>query len=274
MTEDHSESISLHPEHEKLKSAIQKLRTELSMLVTERDDLLYQECKNIEMQYMLAVGFLEYQAFELECAVRRLQRKIELIQAKINRQEAVDLPKIERLLDFEFAEYQEQLQEQVRKMNEAVERSQAQPLTGEETRKIKNLYRSIMKTLHPDLNPDLSQEKLELFYRAVEAYERADLDEMTLIAAILADFEPSAVSAESFEKLNEEKDRLNQLLKQVKDQIIQIKSQFPYTMKTFIQSPGKIEARRKEINAAIDELNDVYNAYTARIDQILGESDG
>jgi len=83
--------IILHPDFEKLKTEVEKLRTELSMFVLERDNLLYQECKNIEMAYMLSVGALEYKAYEIECAILRLKRKVELIQAKKNRQENCSL---------------------------------------------------------------------------------------------------------------------------------------------------------------------------------------
>ena len=42
--------IILFPEFATLKEEIEKLRTELSMLLLERDELKYVECKNIEMQ--------------------------------------------------------------------------------------------------------------------------------------------------------------------------------------------------------------------------------
>ncbi|MFV0558871.1 MAG: hypothetical protein ACK5MW_09610 [Enterococcus sp.] len=108
------------PELVTLKEEIEKLHTELSMLLLERDELKYVECKNIEMQYMLTLGSLEYKAFELHCATLRLKRKIERIQAKKNRQEKVSVSAIEKLLDDEFAEYQEKLNEQIAKMNAAL----------------------------------------------------------------------------------------------------------------------------------------------------------
>ncbi len=47
--QSHSVEIIYYPDHEKLKAEVDKLRTELSMLVLERDELLLVECKNIEM---------------------------------------------------------------------------------------------------------------------------------------------------------------------------------------------------------------------------------
>lgn len=70
------------PEFAALKAEVEKLRVEISMLLLERDELRFVICKNIETAYMLALGSLEYKAFELNCNVLRIKRKIDLIQAK------------------------------------------------------------------------------------------------------------------------------------------------------------------------------------------------
>ena len=117
--------IIVFPEFDKVKSEVEMLRTELSMLVLERDELRFVECKNIEMAYMLELGGLEYKAYEAQCTYLRLKRKVDLIQARKNRQEPVDLAAIDSALDIEFAEFQEKLNEQIDKMNEAIDRSKS-----------------------------------------------------------------------------------------------------------------------------------------------------
>lgn len=84
-----SDNIIILPDFEKLKSEVEKLRTELSMLLLERDELQFVICKNIETKYMLELGSIEYKAYEAQCAALRLKRKIGLIQAKKNRQEKI-----------------------------------------------------------------------------------------------------------------------------------------------------------------------------------------
>ena len=111
-----TDNIIVFPEYEKLQTEIEMLRTELSMLVLERDDLWYMECKNIEMIYMLEIGGLEYKAYEAQCTYLRLKRKVNLIQARINRQEAINLEEIDKVLDVEFEEYQEKLNDQIDKI--------------------------------------------------------------------------------------------------------------------------------------------------------------
>ena len=104
-----ADDIIIFPEFDKLKNEIEKLRIELSMLLLERDELQFVICRNIEAKYMLELGSIEYRAYEAQCTALRLKRKIELIQAKRNRQEPVSIVAIEEILDQEFASYQKQL---------------------------------------------------------------------------------------------------------------------------------------------------------------------
>jgi len=176
--------MTLYPSFEKLKRDIDVLRANISAIVFERDELLYHRCKNLEMAYMLSVGVLEYKVYELDCAILRLRRKIELLQAKKNRQEKINIVKIEEKLDAEFEEYQAKLDEEIHKMNAAIERGRNCVLEKEEILELKKLYRVIVKTLHPDLHTNLSCEKIKLFYNAVAAYENGDLDQLRIISAM------------------------------------------------------------------------------------------
>ncbi|HAI20900.1 MAG TPA: molecular chaperone DnaJ [Clostridiales bacterium UBA8153] len=261
--------IIIHPDFEKLKTEVEKLRAELSVIVLERDDLLYQECKNIEMAYMLSVGALEYKAYEIECAVLRLKRKAELIQAKKNRQEKVILSQIEAILDAEFTEYKAKLDEQINKMNEALERSRGEILSEAESRELKKLYRAIVKALHPDVRPDLSSEKLRLFHNAVVAYEHGDLEGLRIISAMVAEPTVPDEKSEGLAFLIKERERLAGLLQSVKSRIVQIKSEYPYTMKSIVQSPEKIEARKSELGEQIKSLNEIMSAYSQRLEEML-----
>ena len=86
-----ADDIIIFPEFDKIKNEIERLRIELSMLLLERDELQFVICRNIEAKYTLEFGSIEYRAYEAQCTALRLKRKIELIQAKRNRQEPVSI---------------------------------------------------------------------------------------------------------------------------------------------------------------------------------------
>lgn len=103
------------PDSKKLKETIRKLRKQLEDLVLERDELRFVVCENIKTAYMLIFGGLEYNLYEAYCKFLRLRRKKEMIQAKVNRQEKVQVEVIERMLDKEFSQYQKKLDEKILK---------------------------------------------------------------------------------------------------------------------------------------------------------------
>jgi len=268
-TPDSTTVMILFPDFEVLKKEVEKIHTELSMLFLERDELLYHECKNIEMAYMLAVGALEYKAFELECTIRRQKRKIELIQAKKNRQEKIIISQIDKAIDEEFSEYQARLNEQIGKMNAALERSHGTLLTDEETHEIKKLYRTIVKAIHPDLNPNITNAQKQLFLNAVEAYERCDLNALRIICTMVAEPVIPDEKSDGMATLLKEKERMTKILQTIKESISKTKSEFPYTMKEFVNNPEEIETRKAELQEQIDQLNELLAAYKDKITEML-----
>ena len=210
-----------------------------------------------------------HSAYELNCAVLRLKRKIELIQAKKNRQEKVVLSAIEEILDIEFAEYQVKLDEQIGKMNAALDRSKGKELTDSESRELKKLYIGIVKALHPDLHPDISPEKIKLFLNAVEAYKNGDLTGLRIISEMVVDKKISLEHTDALSLLVKEKERLSELIKGLKEDIIKIKSEYPYTMKSLIQDSDKISEKKKELEGIIEKWEKALDFYKSKLSETM-----
>lgn len=261
--------IIVFPDFEDLKKRVEQLRIEMSMLVLERDELQFVECKNIEMKYMLELGGLEYKAYEAQCAMLRLKRKIELIQAKINRQEKIMISQIESVLDKEFAQYQEKLDEQIDKVNDAIKRSEGEVLSEEAVKELKKRYRHIVKTLHPDLHPDITPAQIRLFENAVTAYKNGDLEVLRIIDEMVTKPILTEGTQDAIAELRKEKERLEHLLKILHESIAKIKSEYPYTMKELIHNQEKITARKAELNELIREYQEAAQVYKRRIKEML-----
>jgi ADP-ribosylglycohydrolase len=252
------------PKKDELTREIKKLRTELSMLVLERDDLILQECKTIEMDYMLTLGGVEYKAYELHCEVLRLKRKLELIQAARNRQEIPNPLIIEAILEREFAEYKAKLDEEIGKMNNALKRSHNKTLTDEEVIEFKKMYRVIVKALHPDLHPDISNEKIDILKTAINAYENGNLTELRVIYDMVGG-SPVNDLPDIGAELLKEKSRLEKSLKAVREQIADIKNTYPYNLKKILTDPQKIAEIKAAAEKQIAELTVQLDYYKTKL---------
>ena len=263
--------IILNLEYENLKNELLKKRTELSMLVLQRDELKYVICKNIETKNMLELGNLEYRLYQSECIIMRLKRKVELIQMRINRQEKIDVSAIDKLLDEQFREYQQKLEEKIKKMNEAIERNNGEVLTEQQVKELKKLYRAIVKALHPDLNPNVTKQQIKLFQNAVTAYKNGDLQTLRIINEMISNNHSEDDNTDNIEKMRDELIRLDRMISSINGDIEKIKSEYPYTMKDILFDKEQLNQKKQELKDNIDQCDELVSFYKTKIQNLLGD---
>lgn len=259
-----------------LKDDIKALRDELVRLVEERDNLIYTACPNIKMRYMIEAGYLEYKLYELSLKYQRLKRKKELIQAKVYREEKVSVIEIDEILDKEFEKYKEDLEEKLKEVNESIKRSEGEFLSDVESEDLKDMYRKVVKKLHPDLNPEVTEAEKELFVRAVEAYKAGDVASMKLIYVVSgADEEKKDddTKLKTVLDMAEEKARLEKLIENIKNNMDEIKSCFPYTLKIYLDDVELSRKKKKELEDSINNYNLAINDLEEAIAKLLEEKD-
>ena len=257
------------PVYEQLKKEIEELRRQLSESLFELDQLRLVVCVNIETEYMLQVGDLELKVFKAECEYLRLKRKMELIQKNVNYMQDVDMERIERQLDEEFQSFNEKLEEKMKMVNEALFSGELKSLDEMQMTEIRSLYRKIVRKLHPDMNPDLSEEEYRLFLNAVNAYKNGDLRAIRLIYRMIEDDEEEYIcsSADEYRQL---KYQLEDSLDDVTERIEQIKSQYPYIYQDILQDSNRVKQLRQEYERQLEEYADASKVMKERIDNLLG----
>ncbi|MCD8088550.1 MAG: hypothetical protein LUE22_08220 [Oscillospiraceae bacterium] len=256
------------PEYDALKTEVQKLREEISAAILEQDDLLLQQCKNIEAAYLLRFGGLEYAAYEAECRCLRYKRKLELVIRKRNRQEPINDKALEKTLDQEFREYQDKLDEMIQNMNEALDRSSAKKLSAADATSLKSMYRTIVKALHPDLHSDLSEAKAELFFRAVAAYQVGNLKVMRAIYDMIKSDDLSEEDKPLLYYMKE-KEQLTKRLAKIREKTEEIQMTYPYTLKEFLEDEEKVTQRLDELKALCELYQAQTEEYQAQIKEYL-----
>lgn len=206
---------------------------------------------------MLIFGSLEYKIFSAFCKYHRLRRKKALIQSKINRKEKIDLSEIDSILDLEFADYKKKLDYKMDEINHAISRSHLDILPKEDTILLKKLYRKIVRTLHSDLKPELSDREKELFNNATESYKDDDLYSLQIIYEIVCSGDIDIDNPLTGKSLMDEVKRLQELVQKIKEDIVEIKSQSPYTCKIYIEDEDK---KQEKLNTLENDLKSYQDA--------------
>ncbi|MDR0922320.1 MAG: hypothetical protein LBM95_08060 [Lactobacillales bacterium] len=87
------------------KLALERQLIRFSELFQEHDFLVHHVLPKLEERYLATIGIYAYKVNEVQLKIMKIRRKIQLIQAAINRMESVDLKKIDEIVDFELCKY-------------------------------------------------------------------------------------------------------------------------------------------------------------------------
>lgn len=167
--------------HDWLLQEVASIRKSLFPLYEKKDRLLYVDAVALRNEYIDKIGKYEESVLEAELETALLREKLILIQTAINRREPVDMGKIALLLE----EKRQALIGTVEQQD--LTRHELPQLSDEDNKELQRLYRMIVERFHPAINPFLSDTQKELYEKAMEAYQRQNLNELRLITEMLTE---------------------------------------------------------------------------------------
>lgn len=248
-------NIAFSPEFEKIKAELQDARNHYITLVEEYSHLVNVAGKNLESEYMLKLGKKEHELFSCHVEILRIKREIAIFQAARNRGKTVSAEEVKLIIEREFAEYQEQLKSQQKKLQLAVEHFSARPFTAEETKAFKKLYHNIVRKLHPDLNPDLPPGAAELWEQVQMAYKANCWDELFLLSDMADELLEGKIdfveSINTMEQIKEELAKITKKISGLEQQIADTNKRVPYCYETLLSNPAEVMRKRKELDNQI-----------------------
>lgn len=241
------------------------METKFLNTLMARDNLVFHETELLKAEYMEKIGMLEYKLYEFQIALQRLKRKIELVRQKINCQEKINIQNIEYKLDAEYAEYEEKIAERLSEIAKLLDISGVLP--EEESQELKTLYKKLVKRLHPDLNPELTDEQYNLFLRAVVAYKNSDLRTLKRI-----DMLTDKISANSMDRNEARKLRYKGLKKaceEMEKEMTEIRKGFPFDQIPFLKNKEAVKQRQSEIQASMDDYKEQYHELEEKLKELI-----
>ena len=261
-----------HSDFIKLQDDCEILQSELATLIAELDQLKSTIIPNIEAEYQLTIGHLEYKQFCVQVEINRLKRKIDIIQQAVNHGDPVSEDLIDKALDNEFKEWENKLNEQLKKINNAKIRAKTK-LSLEESKEIAELYRKIVKKIHPDVNCELFNRYKNLWSRAVEAYKYGQLESLKAAWLIIQDLTEENQKGSNFDDLLQKKEELQGNIILFLEEINEIKAVHPYDLLEKLSDETWIEEHQAIFHKSIAEMSTHKIRLKVCLEQLLGNGE-
>jgi len=244
--------IDLTNEHKILLQRYEILKKEFPELFALKNDMLSQEEQVLTALYLTAVGQKQHQKYCLTVEIKMIIHRISLYQAYFNRNEMPNVDIIEQKMEKQFAEYQQKIAAEAKRISNAKAFLKEGFMSEGDVKKLKEVYRLIVKKLHPDINPQVTEHEKDLFVKAQAAYDLCDL---AALEAILLSLKISKCP-ESVEPidLKAQVAILEDHVSKLKDMIAKLEKQFPFTYREKLADEEWIEAEKQQLDTEIEAL--------------------
>lgn len=243
--------LEVSPEFAALLDRLKGLKVELAKLVSDRDHLLTVVKPHLETKYYTTIGIKQHELLLIRNETLRMRRRIELIRAYLNRGESPDLEEIEIQLGVELQRWLERVQNLLEKIRRAEFIEQLPRLSPQESEKLKQLYRKLVRRLHPDINEDLPENFKYLWNRVQAAYRMGDLEELETLVLLLE--EQDTQTASTMEQLRADIERLTERIHKLLKELAEMKERFPFSHQEQLADDNWIKQQEEALQDEIEQ---------------------
>jgi len=251
----------LTPEQKLLNIQFDILRKEFSELLEQKNEMLTYDEPFLTALYLNAIGQRQHRKYGLGVEIKILFQRIQLMQAYINQNIYPDKPLIERKLEKQFKEYHQKIAAEAERLAVAKKfLTDTNFLPPHIVQKIKEVYITIVKKLHPDINPNANEQEKDLLLQAQAAYELSNLDALNAILLSLDLNAPAQII--SLTGLKEQVTKLGEHVRKLKNQLTELKTKFPFSYRDKLADEGWINSEQQSLDNDIAALLIEKKKYT------------
>lgn len=225
-----------------------------------RRDVIRKEAFHYQVIYLREFGELLLKVFEAKIKCIEKKKIITYCQRKINRGEKLLQSDIDQYINAVMSDYHDELKVMLAKSKDAQNGRQISEVTY---RKIKSVYYKIAKLIHPDMNPALKDDEtvMDLWYRAVAAYDCNDLKELEEVMVLITKYLDSI----NYKHIELEIPDINEKIFALNEEIEQILNTDPYQYKYLLADAELVEEKKQDLK---DELHD-FEKYGKELDDVI-----
>lgn len=254
--------IELSADSIRKREKLEHLRKEYAQLCAEREEMISFEKESLYTLYLNLVGHANYEVFCLSVEVSALKLKVQLAQAAFNRSEKPNLAEIEKTVKKQLEHYYEQIAQQARNLEIA---KTSTPIAHEQSRELKELYRLLVKRLHPDLHPEQEDRFNDLFLQVQTAYRTLDLD---FLRQVVLKLEMDEIDLKELSAPNTEQfiERLEKQIEELSKNIKELNATFPFNYREKLSDRNWVEEEKKQLHERKKQLEREKQIYVERLE--------
>ena len=218
---------------------------------------LEKECVEIEQEYYAKFGEALLALLELKLAAAETKQKIAYCQKMRNQGLTPNQEEMERFAKASCTEaYFEYVSASAKKRHADRCKEGGYFLKPEESSQIRRLFRALMKTLHPDIHPELASNPLasSIYQHALAAYKQNSVHQIV---------ELYDLASMHFGEKDVEIENVEEKIAKAQEEIREIESNKPYLFRAYLEDPDKGKAyledlakQTKEYEKFVQELED------------------
>lgn len=259
---------------EKNKQVIEALKTVFLSLSDTVASLKNNAIPHYTALYGVKIGALEIELLEKTLELKALKKKIQFAQKALNRDEHPDIPTIEkRVSEMLDDAYTEILESKKDIENAEWYLNGATTLTDEEYHAVKTIYKKAAKKLHPDLNPDGTEEHILIWHAFYNAYKANDLELLRALEIIHEDLLKNKTEEEEISTCDDayatEIERLKEAMQKLEQEEKKLRKEFPLNIAKNLDDADWIARQQESLNheisryaEAIDKEREIYELIT------------
>ena len=256
----------------KLKDQLDILKTEYIKLLNDKDVLINWGKPQLEALYNTRIGVHKIQVLQLTLQVKALKRKLELVRSAINTNTKIDFTEIELIIAAELAKAEEQILTEVQKITDS-KNLLSNLDSPERSAELRTVFRSLAKNLHPDVNPDLTNQQNEIWNLILDAYKLNDLDKLKALSLVY-EKEIKGIQQEfNIEQLTLAIESVKEGCQLLQNDIAAIRNTFPFTIEENIQNEDWINSETEKINSDIAKLKEYEEELTNEYKTLINQND-
>lgn len=238
------------PEFYSLEKENAMMRSELASLCEELEYIDRMLIPATQTSYLIKVGALRVEALQIQIDVMRTRRRIALLRSYLERGERVPLSALNYRINREFREWDERLLHEMVQIDHAKARFSSL-VTSEDEDEIRSLYRLLARKLHPEINPDQSEEGKAIWPAVHASYISRDVFQLKSLLLVADDYPESYDMPNDMAGMRRSNVMLKEKIASMAGKVTNAKQHPAFEWKRTLDNPERLAFEQKKLRGEI-----------------------